>query len=387
MTLPENIYDLILSKLSGQIDGEDERTLTQWLEESSEHRHIYAQIAKTVNLSRWAEDREHIAKNAAWANIRRKRLSLRRRRAAAWGSVAASFLIAAVVATFLYRDLSAGGEKMLSEIDLPANKAILELSDGTRHVIGGGPVAFTEQDGTMLAVTDEGIVYDKTTDPDLPQTAIYNKVIVPRGAVAYRISLPDGSAVWLNSDSRLEYPVAFGEGERRVFLEGEAYFDVVPDLGNPFIVGSEGQSVTVLGTQFNVSAYSEDQILTTLVSGKVSVTSENAAKETLLSPGQQSVLDRASSAVSVENVDVSPFVAWTEGVISLENMPLEKVLNAVSRRYDVAFDFSSTDIRGIILDGSISGDESLHVVLSVLTKIGDVKFKINRDGRISVVKL
>ena len=155
----------------------------------------------------------------------------------------------------------------------------------------------------------------------------------------------------------------------------------------PFVVETALQSVSVLGTKFNVSAYPSEPVLTTLASGKVKVIPVSGMDSVVLLPGEQSVLSVYADNLSVRQVKINDVVSWKDGIINIENMGLREILKVVSRAYDVDFDTELLPVDDIILRGSISSDESLGVFLAVLSKVADVKFKMKTDGKIEVQKI
>ena len=306
-----------------------------------------------------------------------------------WG-VAAAIVVGVIFSVSLWQYSSMDNNKEISHVGAPARAAILELSGGERHYLGGSEIEFKEQDGTQLAVSEGKVVYDKKTGEDVEkeeEVLVFNKITVPRGAGLYRILLSDGSVIWLNSDSRLEYPEKFALEERRVRISGEAFFDVARDTMRPFVVETALQSVSVLGTKFNVSAYPSEPVLTTLASGKVKVIPVSGMDSVVLLPGEQSVLSVYADNLSVRQVKINDVVSWKDGIINIENMGLREILKVVSRAYDVDFDTELLPVDDIILRGSISSDESLGVFLAVLSKVADVKFKMKTDGKIEVQKI
>lgn len=162
-------------------------------------------------------------------------------------------------------------------------------------------------------------------------------VLETRRGREYKVALSDGTQVWVNSQTTLEYPEHFTGRERRVRLSGEAYFDVAHDDGRPFIVETQYARIRVLGTAFNVSAYPADhRTVTTLVAGRVEVTAGDQTVE--IAPDQQAIAGR-DSTVEVVGVDAAGCAAWASGTFRFENMPLEEVCTKLARWYDADLQF------------------------------------------------
>ena len=381
----------LLDFFNGKLSTGEEREILEWKEACDENRKLFDTVRKQ-NLVMREVVRARLIKGD-YSSIRGRIGGRRRRTFKLWYGVAAAAVVVGVISSVvLWRDASSVDEsRTMAYIGPPARKAILEMADGGQHYLGGSGIKFEERDGAQVAISNGKVVYDKKleeyAEEEKEDVLVYNKITIPRGAGLYRISLNDGSVVWLNSDSRLEYPEKFAKGERRVRVTGEAFFDVTRDTVRPFVVETVRQLVTVLGTKFNVSAYPSEPELTTLASGKVKVIPVHGAEAVVLSPGEQSVLGVGVDSLRVCQVKVSDVVSWKDGMISIENMALSEILKVVSRAYDVDFVTESLPGEDIILQGSISSDETLEVFLAVLSKVADVKFKINADGKIEVQKL
>lgn len=214
------------------------------------------------------------------------------------------------------------------------NKAMLTLADGTQVALDSSGRQVIQQGNTAVSQQAGELRYDvKAGGSEVG----YNVLTTPRGG-QFRLVLPDNSAVWLNAASSIRYPTAFTGKERLVTVTGEAYFEVAAVPGQPFRVSlPAGVSVEVLGTHFNVNAYTEENsIRTTLTSGKVQVV--RGSDKVLLQPGQQAQADPRATGVIVKSLTsagVSQAIAWKNGIFDFEQMDLEQVLQQVARWYDV----------------------------------------------------
>lgn len=387
--IPQITESELLDYFNGKLSASEEREVLAWREACDENRRLFDAVRKE-NLVMREVVRARLIKGD-YSSIRGRIGESRRRVFRWWYGVAAAAVVGILVSSILiWHGFSVDeSNNAIAYIGPPARTAILELADGEHHYLGGNEIEFKEQDGAQVAISSGKVVYDKKQGENVEKedVLVYNKITVPRGAGLYRVVLSDGSMIWLNSDSRLEYPEKFAKGERKVRVTGEAFFDVVRDTVRPFIVETERQTVTVLGTEFNVSAYPSEPVMTTLASGKVTVMSGNGTGAVVLIPGEQSVLNTNSDHLVVRQVDIEDVVSWKNGIINIENMALSEILKVVSRAYDVDFATESLPTEDIILRGSISSDETLEVFLAVLSKVADVKFKMRTDGKIEVEKL
>jgi transmembrane sensor len=203
------------------------------------------------------------------------------------------------------------------------------------------------------------------------------KISIPNGG-QYQIVLSDGTRVWLNSASTLEYPLQSSKGPtRKVVLQGEAYFEVAKDSKHPFIVVSGSQHTTVLGTHFNVNAYPDQPIKTTLLEGSVRVsTSGTQFPSRTIKPGEQSVFTK--NGLQISNADPDLEIAWKNGKTEFEDAELKTVMNMLSRWYDVNVDykFYPSEAR---FTGSVSRSKNISEVLQLLESTEEVHFKV--EGR------
>lgn len=250
------------------------------------------------------------------------------------------------------------------------NKATLTLGNGSQIALVNGASLKTQN----AKSNGEEIIYEakegNTTE------VVYNYLTIPRGGKFF-IKLSDGTQVWLNSETKLKFPVAFVEGQTRQveLVYGEAYFEVSPSTkhkGVHFKVLNNKQEVEVIGTEFNIKAYNDEaNIYTTLVKGKVDVKIEN--KKQRLIPNQQFNLNTKTSNSFVKNVDVYNEISWKEGVFSFENITLKDMMKVLSRWYDFNFIFKNKAIENEIFDGVLRKNQSLDEILRSIKNFKIIK--------------
>jgi len=213
-------------------------------------------------------------------------------------------------------------------------------------------------------------------------SSVYNTLSTPRGG-EYQVILPDGTHVWLNSASSISYPVEFSGRERRVKLKGEAYFEVAKNKDKPFYVSINDVQVKVLGTHFNISAYGdENDVTTTLLEGAVQVNKNHS--QCFLKPGQQAMVTNQADLIKVSNVNINEAIAWKNGYFIFNDDNLVTILKKVSRWYDVDVEFRG-DFEGQKFGGTFYRTKSLAELLAHIEKLGNVHFKIT-GRRIIVMK-
>jgi len=246
-----------------------------------------------------------------------------------------------------------------NQLDLPpgGNRAKLTLADGRALDLSEA------QSG--IVVGEKDITYDNGTSEvvKLPSDAVVSLTLsTPKGGT-YQLTLADGSRVWLNAGSKLTYPSRFGDKERLVELEGEAFFEISKSP-IPFRVLSSDQTVEVLGTTFTISAYpDESPTKTTLVEGSVQAVHSSSKTASRLVPGKQSVLTREKMDVRI--ADLEKELAWKNGLFFFRNTPFEEMMTQISRWYDVEITYRS-QVPGYTFTGKMSRDLSLMTVLELL---------------------
>jgi len=262
-----------------------------------------------------------------------------------------------------------------------ANKAYLTLANGSKIVLDDARNGdLPTQPGVKVSKAGNGVlVYHFTrstpkTDNTLPE---FNTITTPRGG-QYQVVLADGTHVWLNAASSIRFPQTFNGHERLVELTGEAYFEVAKDKTHPFIVQANGTKVQVLGTHFNINAYSDNNnVTTTLLEGSVQMS--NNSRTTMLVPGEQGVSTKTSGAINVGKADIQQTMAWKNGFFIFHDLNIVEVMKQVSRWYDVDIEYQNEDVKNNEFGGTISRYKSITELLDIMQLTRSVHYKI--EGR------
>lgn len=266
--------------------------------------------------------------------------------------------------------------KTVYDIAAGGNKATLQLGNGTTvnlEQMKSGAVQ--GQEGVSINQQDGMLVYD----PQSSAAGTYNTIVTPKGG-QYRVILPDGSKVYLNSASSLHFPTRFAGNERSVTLTGEAYFEIAKNADMPFTVKLKHGEIKVLGTHFNVKAYEEERIIkTTLLEGAVKVISETTGE--VLKPGQQAQL--TESGLNVENVDAAATASWKDGIFEFNGTDVKEVMQQLGRWYNVDIEYEGT-IENKTFTGQLPKSVSASRMLKIIEQTGGVHFKIT-DKKIIVL--
>ena len=196
-------------------------------------------------------------------------------------------------------------------------------------------------------------------------------MITPRGG-EYSVVLADGTQVWLNAESELRYPEQFAGEERRVYLRGEAYFDVAKREGQRFVVALGGTEVTVLGTEFNVKGYEDGGMATTLVEGSVAV--RRGEEECRLKPGEQAVV--GEDGIAVAEVDTDLYTAWKDGYFIYRRAALDDIMQELARWYDFTYFYQNSGVADLNLTAKLRKFDQVEDVFEILEMTGQVEFVI-----------
>lgn len=295
-------------------------------------------------------------------------------------SVAAAVLLALITGTWWWVNKGAvepadtRAMAMVTDKAPAASRATLTLADGrvlTLDSTAGGTLA--QQQGADVIKTTGGEIRYQATGATAPATAM-NTLRTPRGGL-FQVTLPDGSRVWLNSASSLQYPTAFTGSRRTVTLTGEAYFEVAADKAKPFLVNTATQQVQVLGTAFNINAYEDEEATrTTLLQGSVQValhTPVTGSTVQKLLPGKQSVA--TPSGITLAQPDLQQVMAWKEGEFRFSHLKITSIMRQIARWYDVEVEY-----RGPVPEnefyGVIPRKEYVSQILKALTLTRNVHF-------------
>ncbi len=374
---------LIYRKIEGKLSAVEEERFEAWLKEGWEHREYYERMWRMYQQEN-VQEVETGEIQEAWV-VFEKRVQGQRRieRRQRWVWVMSAVASVAIVICCWFVYYRANTEQKLNvavqKIVPGQYNAVLEMADGATYQLGEQQYFLQERTGNQIKVDSTVLSYLPVNNKSgLSQDIVYNKLSVPKGG-EYRIELEDGTKVWINSASRLRYPVVFSGNIREVYLEGEAYFEVQREGDRPFIVHSGEQKVTVLGTSFGISCYaSEANDYTTLVSGKVKVDLERGKQSFVLEPGMQVAYNKESGVAMERKVDVAEFVAWKDGKYIFKQKRLEDILSTLSRWYDFEVFYRNEDVKEVLFSGELRRFDDFSYLLRLIERTSDVKFVIDK---------
>lgn len=373
------IARIIQKSLKGKLSESEEKLLSDWRKVSEENEHAFQRMISEDFYTVGMEKLETYDYRVAYGRFLQKKYQRRRKRRflismARVAAVALPFVMAVVLYVGLNREEEQTLRPSLASNILPGtSKAVLTLANGQIIPLGKETTDSTIiTDGTQISASGSGITYVGGGESD---AVVYNKLEIPCGG-EFCLTLSDGTRVWLNSETSIQYPVVFGTKERRVFIQGEAYFEVAKDAKKPFTVQFMSSSVTVLGTSFNIRAYPEEkQSQTTLAEGSVRIYSPGSS--ILLKPGEQAEVNALSGEMVKKEVEIKTFTSWKDGRFVFEQEPLENIMRTLERWYDIRVIFRDEGAKRISLSGNLKRYGDFSQVMNMLQMTGDVRFELH----------
>lgn len=213
----------------------------------------------------------------------------------------------------------------------------------------------------------------------LPETAL-NTIKVPAGQ-RVELTLADGTHIWLNARSEFSYPVSFNADRREVHLKGEAFFDVAKDKNKKFIVNAGRCEVEVLGTQFNVEAYSDDEFSTSLIRGSVKVTDKSQANESVVLEPNSSVSFSNGRLTVTPITDFNPY-SWKEGLITFKDIHFKELMKKLEKNYGIRIVIENHNLDNYACSGKFRTSDGIEEVLQALQQ--DAHFTFEREGGMEI---
>ncbi|QEM02585.1 DUF4974 domain-containing protein [Mucilaginibacter rubeus] len=359
---------------SGRATPEDKAFLETWYLKHNQ------QAPFEVNDQERVEDVDQV-----WDNIQKKQRS--KRLNGRYRLTAAAVLLFVFTGTYclLHRKPQYAAPR-ISKIDIKPgkNQATLTLASGKKLILNNALTGqLANEAGVTVSKNSKGeLIYTTQASGNTnPSAGRINTLATSKGE-QYQVILPDGSHVWLNAASILKYPVVFTGKERLVELTGEAYFEVAHNKAMPFKVKTRQQQVEVLGTHFNINAYTDERTTaTTLLEGSVKVTSASTNQNMIIKPGEQSTVN--GDAMNVQEVDTDEAIAWKNGYFLFNDENLASIMKKVSRWYNVEVEYKDVSVQSLVFSGTVSKYQNVSQVIKTLELTNAVHFKV-LDNRITV---
>ncbi|HJA16031.1 MAG TPA: DUF4974 domain-containing protein [Candidatus Butyricimonas faecavium] len=371
-------WDEIHDQSRVAVDKAIESLLAEGKNVGKEEGAIVNKLRDAEYVCKKLEKRKCYSGKDAFLRLKRQMERKKRLRVAMWmASAACMTIVCIILLQWKQIEVVLPKTSMIAKQEniLPAEmKAILVRADGEQVVLGKEHRNLEEIGNVLIAADSTGLEYNRlkqtTTD-----SAVFNQLIVPRGGL-YLLVLSDGTRVWMNSDSRLKYPVMFSSNKREVILSGEAYFDVVKDKSAPFIVKTESGNIEVLGTEFNIKCYSdEDALVTTLVNGKVKF-DDGINPSVILKPEEQLIFEKENGQSIVRKVNVNHYISWKDNRLSFQGETLDMIMKTLSRWYNVEVVFEDSTLKALEFSGNLNKFTNIQEFLSLFELGVNVKFEV-----------
>ena len=388
------VAELIFRLIREEITAEEKEILDKWLVEKPENIDLLKKITDEETIKNKIAIYQSYDKQKAWNRISERTGATNQKQRAVVLKIfkyAAAILLPLIIGGyFLFQNTSKNKLTDFSQIKTGTQKARLILETGQTINLG----AKTQNkiiSGSASNIIDANntLSYEAKTDLIPEKREIFNTLLTPQGG-EYNLVLADGSKVWLNAASEIRYPVSFDDTIRKIYLKGEAYFEVAHNKNKPFILVTNNVEITVLGTSFDVMAYhNEGNIKTTLVNGSVKIGTVDGGKdkhkEVHLQPGQQAILDKTSNNLEVKNVDTEIYTAWKQGKLVFNNETLDEIMRKLQRWYAFEMQYDDDDLKHYHFSGTLNRYDDISKILKMIEMTTHIKFEA-KDNRITAKK-
>ncbi|RUT73373.1 FecR family protein [Ancylomarina longa] len=387
------IGELIFKDKTGDLSIEEELELNVWLEENSNNQLLLDKLRQEENIDSGIKLLKRFRSKPALQKVNREIDSRKSRRILIGLLKYAAIIVLPIIAFWAVNDyLGDTNRKYATQIEPGSSKAMLMLSDGSSVELGVKKEQSIHLDSKVMAENRGNQLIYKTSysAQDTAQFKVesFNTLVVPKQG-EYNMSLSDGTRIWMNSSSSLRYPIQFLKNERKVYLTGEAYFEVARNPQKPFVVVlQDGLQVKVLGTKFNVMSYNnESNVETTLLEGKVEMTTSNKngeSEKNILLSNQQLSFNKAQKTSNIKKVDASIYAAWKDGVFIFKDEDLLSIMRKLDRWYGCMAMFENTDLQNLKFTGEIKKYDDFDSVIKILELTGD--FSFSQKGNVVYVR-
>lgn len=371
------IYSVLIQKrLEGTLSELERCQLAEWLWRDRKNRSYFKRLLTERNLKSYYLQRRQIdpIEEYKLLTVRCPEIGYRRlQRQMAWRCCAAIALLLLCVGTWqMYAPRKGteveripGGDKTMAVLTTSQGKVFCLDGQGVRDsLICCGGVQFDNRSKELVCRQSDVI------DP-----SAVHELDIPRGG-EYKLVLPDGTKVWLNSESSIRFPGNFAAESREISLTGEVYLEVAREENRPFRIKAGGGTVEVLGTSFAMNVYpDDDQWSTTLIRG--SIKASWGQQDLLLQPGRQAFLK--AGKLEEQEVDCDRELAWLRGLFVFRHDRLEEVIRRISRWYDVDFIFEDVKLKDYVFTGQVSRDIGIENILDLMERMNVVSFEKKED--------
>jgi transmembrane sensor len=378
------VGDLILKYLQNEINADEQDLLDKWIAKSEKNKKLFDELTNNASLLdrmklfyQSSVEAEEVIKKEFAESVMVKPMHQ-------WLKIAVAAAVIILIAGYWllsprstkHVKPEVAQQQMSNDIQPGQYKAMLTLANGQKIVLDSSATTKRLQQGNTSILNKDGQLTYAASKNNIQHEVLYNTLTTAKGEV-YTLTLSDGSRVWLNSASSVRYPVAFTSLERKVEITGEAYFEVSHNSTKIFKVSAGGIETEVLGTKFNINAYSDEKVKRiTLLEGSIKITPLSLRAEgKVLTPGQQAEVNNAGALQLAREVDTEQVLAWKNGMFVFNKTNIETIMHEIQRWYDVETSYEG-NIRGRSFTGQISRYSNASKVMEMLQATGDLHYKI-----------
>lgn len=369
------ISELIYRNLKGELDPDQQKELDQWLS-TNHNKNIYKQIIAKDAILKKAREYDSDGMDEVWQKLDKQ--LFHKPNYQKWLSYAAVILLPLAIGLLILQQVPEY-DKSLAEyerITPGETNAKIFLHDGNVVDLKTDTSSLIRSKDNLLIENDSKEVRINSNQLADADVSKLNRIVTPIGG-EYQVQLSDGTKVWMNADSYVEFPSKFSNKIRKVKAKGEVYFDVAHDKNRPFIVESGGMELKVLGTEFNLRNYKdEEEITTTLVEGSVEVS--NAFKEkVILKPGREVSIASADNSMNERDADIESVTAWRNGRFIFKKKRVEDIMYELERWYDVKVFFTNGSVKDVTITLDVARYDNIEDILSLMEGTREVNFSIS----------
>jgi transmembrane sensor len=370
-----DVEQLIIDKLTGQIGEEDDVRLSALIDQHQEVEHLWQQMHQVFAMRKAVSFEQSFNVEDAWQALQQKvnipervpepvtdTVAIPERRSTtSWLRYGIAAAVTGIIIIAVYFFSGPNRSQVAA-----ARSIQIKLANGNIvHASAQDTAAHWLQSARNSKIDPGG----------------WNTLLVPAGN-SYAFQLADGSKVWMNAVSELRFPLLFTQQERKVQLKGEAYFKVAHQAGQPFSVQVNGLTVKALGTEFNIKSYNGESTFISLVNGSVSV--ENAKDEqVILLPGESVIADNSNSPLRKEQFDETMVLAWMQGLYYFRNEQLQQIAVVAERWFDIQVQLNDPTLASLHFTGAMDRNKPVNTLFNMLASSGDIRYE-SKDGKIVI---
>lgn len=370
MKTKKEIHNLLIKYIHRELSDEERIFVEKWISQNESNKKYFDDLYKADLALKLTIQKNWIKESSHKSSIKRYLNHF----------IRIAVVLVIIISSGIYLFNSKQEKDIVKNLVLSPGKSTATLSLSSGEVISLDTMSgiLKEKDGTSISINNKGEIKYSGTNI-IAKENINNILNVPNGG-EYKLKLSDGTIVWMNSDSRLEYPSNFSGETRLVKLYGEAYFKVAKSK-KQFIVQINDLKIAVYGTEFNINTYG-DKIETVLVSGSVSLVTPQ--QEIKLHPEEMGKFDKKNQAINISKVNTDYYTAWRKGLFIFKNEPIHSIVEKISKWYNIKNINIDENIKDTRLSGVMEKYKDANDLFIYFEKTSDLKFRIDNDKNLYI---